>query len=255
MSDAQNESKKRKFRHTRELVKIARDAGMTQEEIAKRCRVQQSTVSNWQTGKTKATEEQLKPLLDRFGSRLRRASSRTYLLEPQSSQKRPPIDMRVVQGRVIFRHVFVAPRLRPDIGGRDISDVAKKRPMRTLQFVANSRWIIHEVAASHFVLVRQTRREWSPQTAQQWLQAFGNPLRDLADSELSLDPWLRCADDSARWYSTIDDPRSVGALLDFVDKYAFDNEDDALTVRFLIRKALHEHGHTIPGLANPATLE
>lgn len=252
---SEEQPKPKKFRQTRELVKIALDAGMTQDEIGKGCRVGQSTVSNWLNGKTKATETQLKPLLDRFGSRLRRETSRTYLLEPASSQKRPPIDMRVVQGRIIFRHVFLEPRLRPDIGGLYIVEAAKKRPLKALHFVAESRWIIHEVAAGDLVLVRQTRREWSSQTVQQWHKVFNYSLHDFVDNELRLDPWLRCADDSARWYSTIDNPRSVGALLDFVDKFAFENEDDALTVRFLLRKALHEHGHTIPSLAKPATPE
>lgn len=250
---SEEQSKPKKFRQTRELVKIALDAGMTQDEIAKGCRVSQPTVSNWLNGKSKATEQQLKPLLERFGSRLRRETSRTYLLDPKPGARRPEIALRVVQGRIILRHVFAHPMLRGDIPQDLVDSIARKRPGRVLYFTPTTRWIVHEVPGSLFVLVRQTRRSYSPETRIKWANGFSDSR--IVYAELDRDPWLRCADDSARWYSTIDDPRSVGALLDFVDKYAFENEDDALTVRFLLRKALHEHGHTFPGLANQTTPE
>ncbi|MBK8265323.1 MAG: helix-turn-helix transcriptional regulator [Nannocystis sp.] len=249
----EEQSKSKKFRQSRELVRIARDAGMTQDDIAKRCRTTQSTVSNWLNGKTKGTEQQLKPLLDLFGSRLRRETSRTYLLTPKSSDR--GVDMQVVQGRIVLRHVFVTPKLRSDTPAECVEDFAKKRPMRILQFVATSRWILHEVAGSQFVLVRQTRRVWSEGTEQVWslrIDTFGRTIYDSrVMGELQRDPWLRCADDSARWYSVIHEPQSVSTLLNFVDAYKFETEDDSLTARFLVRKALHEHGHTVPGLAKP----
>lgn len=73
--------KRRYFKSTRELVKIALDEGMTQDEIARLCRTQQSVVSKWKNGKGRGTEDQLAPLLKRFGARLRRTVTRIYLVE------------------------------------------------------------------------------------------------------------------------------------------------------------------------------
>lgn len=78
-----------KFKYTRELIRIAIHDGMTQEEIAKLCRVEQSVVSGWKNGKSVAREHQLVELKKRYGSRLNRTTSRVYLVrgEPTSNQK------------------------------------------------------------------------------------------------------------------------------------------------------------------------
>ena len=70
-----------RYKHTRELVRIALQEDMTQAEIARLCRTTQSVVSDWATGKKKAPENVIKPLLDRYGHRLRRASFRLYLVQ------------------------------------------------------------------------------------------------------------------------------------------------------------------------------
>ena len=81
--------KKPKFKYTRELVRIAIHDGMTQEEIAKLCRVKQSVVSGWQNGQSRAFEHQMVELKKRYGSRLNRTTSRVYLVrgEPTSNEK------------------------------------------------------------------------------------------------------------------------------------------------------------------------
>lgn len=70
---------RQKFKWTKELVNIALNDGMTQEEIARVCRTQQSVVSSWKNGKNKATEQQLAELLRRYGARLNRTTARVYL--------------------------------------------------------------------------------------------------------------------------------------------------------------------------------
>lgn len=76
-------SRSPRYKHTRELVRIALQEGMTQVEIARVCRTTQSVVSEWANGKKKAAENVIKPLLDRYGHRLRRASFRLYLVQLQ----------------------------------------------------------------------------------------------------------------------------------------------------------------------------
>lgn len=72
-------AKKKKYKYTRQLVRIAQDDGMTQTEIAKLCRVNhQSIVSKWMSGESRGTEQQLAPLIKRYGSRLNRTTARVY---------------------------------------------------------------------------------------------------------------------------------------------------------------------------------
>ena len=78
-SEGSGKPPKKKFKYTRQLVRIAHDEGMTQTEIGKLCRVQQSVVSKWMKGESRGTEQQLAPLLKWFGARLNRTTSRVYL--------------------------------------------------------------------------------------------------------------------------------------------------------------------------------
>ena len=83
MEDLNHTPRTPKFKHSRELVRIALGDGMTQVEIARLCRTQQSIVSAWAAGRSKAREDQIKPLLTRYGHRLNRSTSRLYLVQGQ----------------------------------------------------------------------------------------------------------------------------------------------------------------------------
>jgi transcriptional regulator with XRE-family HTH domain len=72
-------SKKKKYKYTKEITKIATDDGMTQEDIAKLCRISQSIVSGWTKGK-KAYEHVIAPLVKKYGARLNRTAAKIYLL-------------------------------------------------------------------------------------------------------------------------------------------------------------------------------
>lgn len=69
---------RKKYKYTQQLVKIALDE-LTQDEVAKLCRVSQSIVSGWLHGRSRAYEHQLTELRRRFGHRLHRATFRVYL--------------------------------------------------------------------------------------------------------------------------------------------------------------------------------
>lgn len=80
MVEATPKPKRKKYKYTRELVRIATHDGMTQQEIARLCRVEQSVVSGWLNGKSLAHEQQVVELKRRYGARLNRTTSRIYLV-------------------------------------------------------------------------------------------------------------------------------------------------------------------------------
>lgn len=96
-SDNTTEKPKRKFKQTRELVKLALNHGWTQSEIAKTCRTQQSIVSAWSKGEKQGTKQQLQPLLELFGHKLRRNTFKLY-----QEIKDDKVHFVKVEGQVIF---------------------------------------------------------------------------------------------------------------------------------------------------------
>lgn len=91
--------KKKLFKQTRELVRLALNNGWTQTEIAKTCRTQQSVVSAWSKGEKLGTEQQLKPLLDLFGYKLRR---NTFKLYWRKNKETSETEFIKVEGKIIF---------------------------------------------------------------------------------------------------------------------------------------------------------
>ena len=92
-----------RFPSTKELVRIALNDGMTQLQIAQLCRTQQGQVSKWKSGIALATRQQLKPLLERYGEKLRRTSFKLYQTRHQPSQ---PSQFARVEGKLILREKF-----------------------------------------------------------------------------------------------------------------------------------------------------
>jgi transcriptional regulator with XRE-family HTH domain len=71
---------KAKYLETRELIQHASNHGLTQKEIAKKCGVTQSIVSDWLNGKRIARRIQLTPLLDMFGDVTDKKQATVYLV-------------------------------------------------------------------------------------------------------------------------------------------------------------------------------
>lgn len=111
---------RKKFKLTRQLIKIALADGMTQIEIASICRVAQSCVSAWNKGVKLGYEHNLKPLLDKYGHKLRKVTSQLYQvhkseqemkLEEENGNEDPfPIKFVLVEGKVILREKFINPQ-------------------------------------------------------------------------------------------------------------------------------------------------
>jgi transcriptional regulator with XRE-family HTH domain len=104
--------KKERFKHTRELVRIALQE-LTQSEIAKLCRTSQGTVSEWGSGKSKAQLHVIRPLLHRYGNRLNRTTARVYLVEAPAAEA-PRWEESAIGRRLIA--------LRDRLASHDVAD-------------------------------------------------------------------------------------------------------------------------------------
>ncbi len=144
-----------------------------------------------------------------------------------------------VDGPVLFRYTFVRP-------------IKRERNKRwELAREPTARWLVHDLQRGKLLLVVQERRELTGFQKKRWDEevrnldkSFGNP------EELS---WIDCADDAGRWLSFLTGPLTVEELLQCVEQYLHDPErlhrpHDELVLPYLIRKALAEHGHPVPGI-------
>ena len=100
--DKGKNARKKPFKLTRQLIRLALNNGWTQSEIAEKCRTQQSTVSAWSKGGKYATETQLMPLLELFGHNLRRNTFRVYWALDSTTQAKTFFR---VEGKVVFTEV------------------------------------------------------------------------------------------------------------------------------------------------------
>ena len=104
---SKNKSKK-EFKQTKELMKIALNNGWTQTKIAEKCRTQQSIVSAWSKGTKKATEAQVKPLLEEFGYLLRRNTFKVYQYQTDYSHLlKFGVDRDPIAQLKIYLHLYL----------------------------------------------------------------------------------------------------------------------------------------------------
>lgn len=144
---------RKKFKFTKQLIKIALDNGHTQIGIQKMCRLSsQSQVSDWKNGVKLAYEDQIKPLLDLYGHQLRKVTSQLYQvrkseeeiqLEEENGTEEPfPIKFVLVEGKVILREKFINPQ-------RDYQGRIKRKDAQAILS-------IHEQGDNKFRCVVQT---------------------------------------------------------------------------------------------------
>lgn len=108
-------SRKKPFKQTKELVRLALNDGWTQNDIAAKCRTQQSIVSKWKKGTSQGNEEQLKPLLDLYGHKIRRNSYRLYwdFYDFEDSPKYFKVEGKVILDELIG--VYNGEKYYPDV--------------------------------------------------------------------------------------------------------------------------------------------
>ena len=214
MNSAKNgkNSKKKPFKWTKDLVRLALNDGWTQSEIAKNCRTQQSVVSAWKKGLKLSNEQQLKPLLDVYGHKLRRNSYRVYwALNTETNEK----TFYRVEGKVILSQAFHDPRRDPK------GKLVKKVPLYKL--------VIHHQGSDQFRVVDQGRLKFKSSNQE-----------------------LECSIEEAIWSSNISEAMSTTQLIKYVDVYAGELlngfPSDANTLPFLLRQALLNHGMSVDGI-------
>jgi len=202
--------KKRPFRWTKELVRLALNDGWTQKEIADKCRTQQSVVSDWKKGSKLSTEQQLKPLLELYGHKLRRSTFRVYWSHSTEEKK-----FYRVEGKVILSQAFSD--LRRDTRGK----LVKKIPLYKL--------VIHYQGGDQFLAIIQSRLTFRKTNEE-----------------------LECSVEDAIWSSNFSELMTSIELIKFVDSYAEKNlhefQSDAITLSFLLRQALLNHGIPVDGI-------
>jgi len=228
-----------RFKKTRQLVRFAKNDDMTQSEIAKVCGVEQSTVSNWENGKLKATEQQVHPLLELYGHKLGRKASKVYwspwseatgfselhrthiedLGEMVTSMGRSSAPQSAftryfyrIEGPVILSFTCVG-----------FSEHSKER-------VAVKKLVVHHQGNESFRLVELSRLFETSDTRGE------NYLRTVPPSER---PWV---------LDIIHDPVGIVDLLEQLDRYAdqwISNHIDAFNLPMKARKALIDNGFTV----------
>lgn len=130
---------KRKFKQTKQLVKLALNDGWTQNEIKDACRTQQSVVSAWSKGTRQGTEQQLKPLLEAFGHKLRRNSFKLYWNINSDTKKK---SFYKVEGNVVLSQVF---------------NDARRHGHKLIKKIPQIRLVIHHQGNNKFRVVHQHR--------------------------------------------------------------------------------------------------
>ncbi|MEJ6531791.1 MULTISPECIES: hypothetical protein [Pseudoalteromonas] len=202
---------KRKFKQTKQLVRLALNDGWTQNEIKEACRVQQSIVSGWKSGSKQGTEQQLKPLLEIYGHKLRRNSFRLYWnIDPETNSK----NFHKVEGKVILNQAFYDAR-------RVKYKLEKKVPQHKLT--------IHHQGNNKFRVVYQNRLKFKHSNAELestvedaiW-DAFVSEQYELAELLLIIDK--------------------------YAEKTLAEYPSDANTLPFILRQALLNHGFAIDGV-------
>lgn len=210
---SEDDKKSRKpFKWTRELIQLAINGGWTQTEIAKSCRTQQSVVSAWFKGEKQGTEQQLKPLLELFGHKLRRKTFRLYWnIDPNTKEK----VFSKVEGRVIFSQALYDMR-------RSGHKLVKKIP--------EYKFVIHYQGNNSFRIVKQSRFRFNKTN-----EELENSVEDaIWGSEIS----------------DVKTAQEVVNMMDSImnDELRQKYPSDVATFPFLVRKALLENGFSIEGI-------
>ena len=144
-----------------------------------------------------------------------------------------------VDGPVLFRYTFVKP-------------IKRERNKRwELGHEPTARWLVHDLQRGKLLLVAQVRRTLTGFQKQRWDEEVSKLDNSLVSSRET--SWIDCADDAGRWLSFLTGPLTVEELLQYVEQYLHDPErlhrpHDELVLPYLIRKALAEHGHPVPGI-------
>lgn len=204
-------AKRRPFKQTKQLVRMALNDGWTQKSIAAACRTHQSIVSDWNNGAKYGHEDQLMPLLEQYGHKIRRNAFRLYWnIDPETGTK----SYHRVEGTVILSEAFSEPR-------RQHAKLIKKIPVRKL--------VVHHQGKGRFRVVEQSRIQ------------FTNTNEELESSHEDA-IWVSTVTDQ------FDEAGLIEYVDRYKLDELRDQPGDGSTLMFLIRKALLIHGFYVDGV-------
>lgn len=211
MENQQN-SKKRKFKQTKPLVKLALNDGWTQKSIAKSCRTQQSVVSAWAKGEKQGTETQLAPLLEQYGNLLRRKSFQVYY----HSDAEYKFSFYRVEGKIIFSYTFVK----------------EEEKHKRIKRIPIEKIIIHEQGKGIFRIVHQYR------------PSFESQQNKFLECSQESGCWFSVINERMETSQVLQEIEII------LEKKRKDEcwRNDQYTLPFLIRKAMLENGYHIEGI-------
>ncbi|WDE12013.1 hypothetical protein [Thalassomonas haliotis] len=202
---------KRKFKQTKQLVRLALNDGWSQIEIADACRTQQSVVSAWNKGSKQGTEQQLKPLLDVYGHKLRRNTFRVYWrINPETKEK----TFHKVEGKVILNLAFHDAR-------RSRAKLIKKIPQLKL--------VIHHQGENKFRVIFQKRLTF---------EHTNEELESMIEDAI----WYSIVSEQYEL------PELLSVIDNYAKEHLAEYPTDANTLPFIARQALLNHGFDIDGV-------
>lgn len=204
-------AKKKPFKQTRQLVKMALNDGWTQSDVASSCRVQQSIVSGWKNGSKFGTESILKPLLEVYGHKLRRTTFKVYWHINNESKTKT---FYRVEGRIIFSE-----------GILDLESHRGRYGKNPYKF----KLIVHYQGDGKFRGVIQSRLNF-------------DRMHDSRLKGQSEDTW------SSQILNPLTAHELVEFVDDFSERTVNEYKGDATTFPFLIRQALLNNGFQVEGI-------
>ena len=211
MEATSHKKKRRKFKQTKQLIRLAINDGWSQVDIAEKCRTQQSIVSAWNKGAKQGTEHQLKPLLEQYGHKLRRNSFKVYWNIDATSKAKTFLK---VEGKVILNQVFYDAR-------RVGSKLEKKIPQHKLT--------IHHQGNNKFRVVSQSR------------------LR-FRNSDAELESTVEDAIWSAIVSEQYELAELLNVVDSYAEITLSDYPTDSNTLPFILRQSLLNHGFHVDGI-------
>jgi transcriptional regulator with XRE-family HTH domain len=210
--EAKNTKKnKRKFKQTKQLVRLTLNDGWSQVEIADTCRVQQSIVSAWSKGTKQGTEQQLKPLLEQYGNKLRRNSFRVYWCIDSETNKKT---FHKVEGKVVLSQKF---------------NDARRSGYRLIKKIPKLKLVIHHQGNNKFRLIFQSRLTF---------QHSNEEIESMVEDAI----W---GSTISKQYELAE---LLNVVDNYAEKSLAKYPSDASTLPFITRQALLNNGFDIDGV-------
>jgi hypothetical protein len=202
---------KRKFKQTKQLVRLALNDIWSQSTIADACRTQQSVVSSWSKGTKHATEEQLMPLLEIYGHKLRRNSFRVYWCIDQETNEKT---FHKVEGKVVLSQAF---------------NDARRSGYKLIRHIPKLKLVIHHQGGNKFRLIFQSRLTF---------QHSNEEIESMVEDAI----WGSVVSEQYEL------PDLLNVIDNYAEKSLARYPSDANTLPFIARQALINHGFDIDGV-------